>query len=129
MRENSKCPKCNSNNTRLMVQSLLSIPTGMEMNLTKSNLRSKEVEQWGTYWDSATFICRDCGYTRDRGKTPMWRQEREMKLILYRLCYINGWAGDRMKAVVKRAREFLTKNPLVNEKGKARKPSSGWDKR
>ena len=58
--EEFKCFNCGSTNVRFMAQITLAAPMSMYGNLTKRNLRSKEVELWGADWVHCDVYCIDC---------------------------------------------------------------------
>lgn len=64
------CPKCNEPGLTFMVTQTVVAPMSMYRNLTRTNMRKKEFEHWGTNWDKADIICRCCGYAllHDRKK-------------------------------------------------------------
>lgn len=57
-----KCPKCGTE-TRMTVSLYLDIPSSMSHQLSKANLRRKEVHVQGAGWPDATYYCtRMCGW-------------------------------------------------------------------
>ena len=60
------CPKCGGN-TRMQVQATISAPSSLVHQLSKQNLRSKEVYLMGVNWETADFICenQDCQHITD----------------------------------------------------------------
>lgn len=51
-----KCPRCGSD-TRVMVQAVLSAPSSLMHQFSKSNLRRKDVYLTGVLWETADTIC------------------------------------------------------------------------
>ncbi len=59
------CEKCGSE-MRMMVQMVVSAPSSMESNFTRMNMRKKEFKTLGVLWETADYICENCGYTISR---------------------------------------------------------------
>ena len=72
------CPKCESD-MRIMVQVTMSIPSHMEMNLSKKNISKKEVTIWGANWSAADHICTKCNYVFQGLKTYIQTLESKIK--------------------------------------------------
>lgn len=60
-----KCKNCNSENITIMTEIIASMPFDFYHNLTKKKMQTKDFKVWGVNWDTASFICKDCGYTID----------------------------------------------------------------
>lgn len=58
------CEKCGAP-TRMQVQATISAPGELFHKLSKQNMRSKDVYLMGVNWETADFICCDCGTVRD----------------------------------------------------------------
>ena len=58
-----KCPKCNSD-VEIMVDVTMLIPAEMESQLSKTNLRKKEVKIYAANWGRANYFCKNnkCGW-------------------------------------------------------------------
>jgi hypothetical protein len=59
---NMKCQKCGSQDILVIVTAFLEIPIKMYGNLTKENIKKKDVQIRGADWGKASFLCKDCGY-------------------------------------------------------------------
>jgi len=51
-----KCPKC-GNSLEMMVDVTIIIPSEMESQLSKTNLRRKEVKIYAANWSGASYFC------------------------------------------------------------------------
>jgi hypothetical protein len=51
------CKKCGSKKVRMMGQVILSAPIDFYGNLSKTNLKKKEVYLLGAIWETFDFIC------------------------------------------------------------------------
>jgi hypothetical protein len=58
------CPMCNQDNVEMMVDVTMVIPSSMESQLSKTNIRNKDVKIYAVNWPRATYICKteDCGW-------------------------------------------------------------------
>lgn len=58
-----KCPRCGGP-MRMQVQAVISAPSELESQLSKRNLRRKDVYLMGVLWETADHICTTpkCGY-------------------------------------------------------------------
>lgn len=65
MSYNYECEKCGAE-TRMQVKAIISAPGSLTNQLSKTNLRKKEVYLMGVLWETADYICTnsDCGYIR-----------------------------------------------------------------
>ena len=52
------CPECGSP-VKMMVSVIILIPSEMESQLSKRNLRKKEVQVYAADWSRATYFCKD----------------------------------------------------------------------
>lgn len=57
------CPNCNSTDIRIMTNMVVAMPVDMYYKVTKAKMRRKEFQVWGVSWDTASFVCANCGYT------------------------------------------------------------------
>lgn len=57
-----KCAKCQSENISVQVSLQACVPIKYYRKLTKGSFQKKECELWGAGWDTAVFLCNDCGY-------------------------------------------------------------------
>lgn len=55
-----KCPRCDSENMSFMVDIIVHAPIKYLHELSKTNLRKKDVEIIGADWDKATYVCLEC---------------------------------------------------------------------
>lgn len=55
-----RCPKCGRDKVRCQVSLFLEIPGRLMHNLSKQNLRSREVMVLGAGWPTATMYCTGC---------------------------------------------------------------------
>ena len=60
------CPKCGSDKLRFSVSLFINAPIEKYRRLSKTALKSKDVEIWGADWPNAEFVCKKCGYGWDR---------------------------------------------------------------
>jgi len=58
-----KCPKCGSEDISLSVNVSMVMPAKYAHKLSKTALRSKDIELWSASWDTAFCICGNCGYS------------------------------------------------------------------
>jgi hypothetical protein len=58
------CPMCNQDNVEMMVDVTMIIPSHMESRLSKTNIKSKDVQIYAVNWPRATYLCKtmDCGW-------------------------------------------------------------------
>jgi len=58
------CENCGSE-TRIHVQAILSTPSSLEGQFSKSNLRRKDVYLMGVNWETSDYICEKCGLVKN----------------------------------------------------------------
>ena len=59
-RENDKCPQCGGTNTVCFIVLSVTIPSRYNRQLTKTDLRSKEVRITGQMHEFTEYYCNDC---------------------------------------------------------------------
>ena len=74
-----KCPKCESEDMDMQVQATIQAPASMARLFSKANLRKKEVCLLGVNWETADYICNDCGYVIDGYGNYVSKMEKALK--------------------------------------------------
>lgn len=92
-----KCVRCGSD-TRMQVQALISAPSWMEGEFSKTNIRRKDVHLIGVNWEAADFICTNhkCRYVLSRfGNyvTNLKKENEQLKQQLGLLSNDNDTSG------------------------------------
>lgn len=69
----------------MQVQATISAPSSMYSNLTKSNLRKKEVHLTGVNWETADFMCNSCGHMTNGYGNYVLKLEAEVEWLRKRI--------------------------------------------
>ena len=74
-----KCERCGSE-TRMQVQAVISAPGELAHNLSKKNLKRKDVYLMGVNWETADYICTNqkCGKVFNGYGNYVTRLEKEV---------------------------------------------------
>lgn len=62
-----KCKKCKKGSIRIKVNLYLDIPIELHHRLSKTNLRSKDIQIEGAGWPTCTWYCTRCPWTAKLG--------------------------------------------------------------
>lgn len=84
--ENMKCGRYGEE-TRMQVQATISAPSTMYANLSKINLRKKEVSLLSVNWETADIIC-TCGYVVNGHGNYVTRLEADVARLKAELDYL-----------------------------------------
>ena len=63
----TRCPRCKKGEIRIKVELFLDIPFSLAHQLSKKNLRSRDVVLEGANWPREYLYCSECG---ECGRTP-----------------------------------------------------------
>lgn len=109
-----KCPKCGSEN-RMHVQATISAPASLEGEFNKSNLRRSDVYITSVNWETADYICVNCGTLIPGYGNYVSRLEKKVKEAT-NICekFVNkvNTGRARSKETYKECVDFLNKGEL-----------------
>lgn len=77
-----KCPNCDST-MRMQTLAVISAPAELSHNLTKQNLRRKDVHLMGVLWETADYICEnpECRHVTNGYGNYVTNLEKDNKVL------------------------------------------------